>query len=151
MTVARPDEDRFYLTCAAFSEQRMLDHLHAHRADAVVEIVNKSDTWVAIALQGPKSREVLRANTNSALDNASFRWLSAQSIDLTGQSMRAFRMSYADELGWAIHGSQEHLLTVYDASWSSGEPFGVADYGSFAMNAMRMEKAFKGEARLRTR
>ena len=148
MTVVRLDEDRFYLTCAAFFEQRLLDHLHAHRNDADVEIINRSDTWAAIALQGPRSRDVLGANTSSALDNASFRWLSAQSIEIAGHSMWAFRMSYAGELGWELHGPREHLLSVYDALWSSGEAFGISDYGSFAMNAMRMEKAFKGAGEL---
>ena len=40
------------------------------------------------------------------------------------------------------------MLAVYDALWASGEQFGVADYGSFAMNAMRMEKGFKGAGEL---
>jgi len=31
-TVARLAEDRFYLVCAAFFEQRLMDHLAAHRA-----------------------------------------------------------------------------------------------------------------------
>ena len=30
----------------------------------------------------------------------------------------------------------------------AGEPYGVADYGSFAMNVMRMEKGFKGAGEL---
>jgi len=57
-------------------------------------------------------------------------------------------MSYAGELGYEIHGPREHLLSVYDALWANGENHGIADYGSFAMNSLRMEKAFKGAAEL---
>ena len=32
--------------------------------------------------------------------------------------------------------------------WAAGESLGLADYGSFVMNALRMEKAFKGAGEL---
>ena len=148
LTVVRLAEDRFYLVCAAFFEQRLLDHLERHRGVADVAVTKLSDAWSAIVLQGPKSRAVLAATTPAPLDNASFRWLSAQEIDIAGKTMWAFRLSYAGELGWEIHGPREDMLAVYDALWAAGEHFGIADYGSFAMNAMRMEKAFKGAGEL---
>jgi dimethylglycine dehydrogenase len=43
----------------------------------------------------------------AALDNASFRWLTAQEIDRAGHKMWAFRMSYAGELGWELHVPRE--------------------------------------------
>ena len=148
LTVVKLADSRYYLVCAAFFEQRLLDHLAAHRTDEELTFGNLSEAWSALALQGPKSRAVLAANTDSALDNDHFRWLTAQEISIAGHAMWAFRMSYAGELGWEIHGPREHTLAVYDALWASGEEFGIADYGSFAMNAMRMEKMFKGAGEL---
>ena len=43
---------------------------------------------------------------------------------------------------------RESTLAVYDALWAAGEAHGITDYGSFAMNAMRMEKMFKGAGEL---
>ena len=40
------------------------------------------------------------------------------------------------------------MLSVYDALWTSGVPYDIADYGSFAMNVMRLEKGFKGAGEL---
>jgi len=148
LTVVKLDEGRYYLVCAAFFEQRLLDHLAHHRDGEDPEIVKLSDDWAAIAVQGPRSRDVLAANTDAALDNAGFRWLSAQEIRVAGHPMWAFRMSYAGELGWELHGRREHMLAVYDALWESGGRYGVVDYGSFAMNAMRMEKMFRGAGEL---
>ncbi len=148
ITIVRLAEDRFYLVCAAFFEQRLLDHLNLRRAREDFEVINRSTSWSALAAQGPRSREVLAANTDAALDNASFRWLSAHEINIAGKTMWVFRMSYAGELGWEIHGPAEDMLAVYDALWASGEAHGVVDYGSFAMNAMRMEKGFKGAGEL---
>ena len=148
LTVARLDEQSFYLTCAAFFEQRLLDHLERYRAAADIEIVNRSDVWAALALQGPQSRNVLAACSDAALDNTSFRWLTAKEIDVAGHRLWALRMSYAGELGWELHGPHEAMLAVYDRLWAAGEPYGIADYGSFAMNVMRLEKGFKGAGEL---
>ncbi|MEM8698978.1 MAG: FAD-dependent oxidoreductase [Pseudomonadota bacterium] len=146
-TVVRLAEDRFYLVCAAFFERRLIDHLR-QRMNGGVEITNRSDAWGALALNGPRSREILGACTGAALDNQSFPWLRAQEITVAGHKLWAFRMSYAGELGWELHIPRASMLPVYDALTEAGAPLGLTDYGSFAMNAMRMEKAFKGAGEL---
>ncbi|MEO1000950.1 MAG: FAD-dependent oxidoreductase, partial [Pseudomonadota bacterium] len=98
-TVVRMADDRFYLVCAAFFEQRLLDHLAQHRGDADVRVTALSESWGALALNGPRARDVLGAVTAARLDNAAFRWLSAQEIEVAGHRIWAFRMSYAGELG----------------------------------------------------
>jgi len=57
-------------------------------------------------------------------------------------------MSYAGELGWEFHMPHAACLDVYTAMWTAGEAHGISDYGSFAMNVMRMEKGFKGAGEL---
>ena len=148
LTIARLGEWNFYLTCAAFFEQRLLDHLDGYRADLEVEIVNHSNDWAALALQGPRSRDVLAACTDAALDNAQFRWLSAREIDIGGHRLWALRLSYTGELGWELHGPRESISVAYDALCAAGQPHGITDYGSFAMNVMRLEKGFKGASEL---
>lgn len=147
-TVARLDADRFYLVCAAFFEQRLLDHIAAQRGAADITVTNLSTDWAALALNGPRSRDTLAACTDADLSNAGFRWLSARQIAVAGHRLWAFRMSYAGELGWELHIPRDSALAVYDALWQAGEPHGIADYGSFAMNALRMEKGFKGAGEL---
>lgn len=147
-TIVRMSDDRFYLVCAAFFEQRLLDHLNHQRADEDVTITALSSDWSALSLNGPKARDVLAACTDADLSNAGFRWLSAQEISVAGHKVWAFRMSYAGELGWEFHMPNAACLDVYTALWASGEVHGIADYGSFAMNAMRMEKGFKGAGEL---
>ncbi|MEO0497382.1 MAG: FAD-dependent oxidoreductase [Pseudomonadota bacterium] len=147
-TIVKMGEDAYYLVCAAFFEQRLLDHLNHHRKGEDVTISALSADWSALSLNGPLSRDVLAACTSAPLDNASFRWLSAQEIDVAGHRIWAFRMSYAGELGWEFHMPNHACLDVYNALWAAGERHGIADYGSFAMNVMRMEKGFKGAGEL---
>ncbi|WP_170524754.1 FAD-dependent oxidoreductase [Ruegeria arenilitoris] len=147
-TVVKLAEDRYYLVCAAFFEQRLLDHLTQHRDEENVDIILRSDDWAALSLNGPRAREVLAACTETDLSNTGFQWLTAQEIDVAGHQLWAFRMSYAGELGWELHMPRDSALAVYDALWAAGAPHGITDYGSFAMNALRMEKAFKGAGEL---
>lgn len=147
-TIVRMADDQFYLVCAAFFEQRLLDHLTAHQNGADVNVRALSGSWGALSLNGPKARDVLGAVTDARLDNAAFRWLSAQQITVAGHSIWALRMSYAGELGWELHMPFDAMPAVYAALWQAGQPHGIADYGSFAMNVMRMEKAFKGAGEL---
>ncbi|MEN8896285.1 MAG: FAD-dependent oxidoreductase [Yoonia sp.] len=147
-TIVRMADDQFYLVCAAFFEQRLLDHLAQQRDAEDVIITALSSDWSALSLNGPKARDVLAACTDADLSNAGFRWLSAQQITVAGYDIWAFRMSYAGELGWECHMPHAACLDVYIALWAAGEPHQIADYGSFAMNVMRMEKGFKGAGEL---
>ncbi|UUV06236.1 FAD-dependent oxidoreductase [Ruegeria sp. YS9] len=147
-TIVRMADDRFYLVCAAFFEQRLLDHLAQQCADEDVQVTALSADWSALSLNGPRSRDVLARCTDADLTNAGFRWLSAQEINIAGHKVWAFRMSYAGELGWELHMPNTACLDVYNALWAAGEAYGITDYGSFAMNVMRMEKGFKGAGEL---
>ena len=148
-TVVRMSATRYYLVCAAFFEQRLMDHLAQHQqADEDATLRSVSTDWAALALNGPHARDVLGACTDADLGNHAFRWLSAQEIDVAGHRLWALRMSYAGELGWELHMPNAACPAVYDALWQAGEAHGIADYGSFAMNVMRMEKGFKGAGEL---
>ena len=148
MTIVKFADDAFYLTCAAFFEQRLLDHLDRYRGDAAVDISNLSDTWFAMALQGPKSKATLTPHVDVSLEKADFPWLRGQEITVAGQKVWALRMSYAGEMGWEFHGSRDAMLPIYEALWTSGQEHGIANYGSFAMNSLRMEKMFPGASEL---
>ena len=147
-TVVKLEEGRFYLVCAAFFEQRLMDHLARHQDGEDAEIILRSNDWAALTLNGPKARDVLAACTDADLSNAGFPWLKASHIEVAGVTLWAFRMSYAGELGWEFHIPRDGALQVYDALWAAGEAHGIKDYGSFAMNALRMEKGFKGAGEL---
>lgn len=147
-TVVKFSKNRYYLVCAAFFENRLLDHLNQNRDGENAQIILRSNDWAALTLNGPNARDVLAACTDTSLDNANFRWLSAREIEVAGHKLWAFRMSYSGELGWEFHMPRENALAVYDALWAAGTAHGIADYGSFAMNVLRMEKAFKGAGEL---
>ena len=144
-TVTRWSATHFYLLSAASAELRDLDHLTQQLLPGEqVTIRNSTDERGVLVVTGPRARDLLGTLTDAALDNDAFRWRSAQEIDIAGVPTRALRINYVGELGWELHAAMADLERLYEAVWTAGEPLGIADYGLYALNSLRMEKAYRG-------
>jgi dimethylglycine dehydrogenase len=144
MTVTRMGDDHFYCLSAAAAEQRDEDHLRQSKLPHEnVTIANVTMDRGVLVLSGPHSRDVLARLTDADLSNEHFRWLSGQDIEIAGVPVRALRVSYVGELGWELHPAMDDLAKLYDAVWAAGQEFGIANYGLYAVNTMRMEKGYK--------
>jgi len=73
-----------------------------------------------------------------------FTWMQAREIAVAGIPVRALRVSYVGELGWELHCSMDKLGELYGALMQAGESHGIRRFGTYAMNSLRMEKAYKG-------
>jgi dimethylglycine dehydrogenase len=145
MTVTRLVDDRYYALSAAAAEVRDYDHLMQGKLDTEnVNIKNVSDDRGVLVLAGPRSRDVLSRLTDASLDNASFPWLNGQEITVAGISLRALRVNYVGELGWELHPPMDRMEELYDALWCAGEDCGIANFGLYAVNSLRIEKAYRG-------
>jgi dimethylglycine dehydrogenase len=124
-------EDRFYLVYAAAKEAALLNWLEEQVAPGeAVAFDNVSEARGVLMLAGPLSRDILARCTGAALDNASFRWLSTQTIAVAGvEDVRAMRVTYTGELGWELHVPMAGMRAVYDALVAAGEPMGLVACG----------------------
>jgi len=146
-TVTRLADDRFYLLSGAAAEIRDFDWLSQHVADGEdVTVANVTDDYGNLVLAGPKSREILSTVTEADLSNDSFKWLTGQEIEIAGVQVRALRVNYVGELGWELHAPMADLPKLYAAVWDAGQAHGLVNFGTYAVNSMRMEKAYKGYA-----
>jgi dimethylglycine dehydrogenase len=144
MTLTRLGEDRFYALSAAAAELRDRDLLmHSVLPGESVRIDNVTEQRGVLVLSGPRSRELLSQLTDADLGNDAFPWLRAREIRIAGQSVRALRVSYVGELGWELHPPLESLPALYEALWEAGREHGIANYGLYAVNTMRIEKGYK--------
>lgn len=144
MTVTRFADDHFYCLSAAAAELRDQDLLRQSLLPGEdVTIRNVTQDRGVLVISGPRSRQVLSKLTNADLSNEGFRWLSGQEIDIAGHKVRALRVSYVGELGWELHPAMAAMPALYDLIWRAGEDFGIADYGLYAVNTMRIEKGYK--------
>ena len=144
LTITHLAGGRYYVLSAAGAELRDLDHLQQGvRSGEQVRIANVTDERGVLVLAGPRSREVLSQLTDAPLDSSAFRWLSGKEITVAGLPVRVLRVNYVGELGWELHPLLQDLEALYDSLWQAGQAFGIANFGLYAVNSLRMEKAYR--------
>lgn len=144
-TVTRLADTHYYVLSALGAEVRDSDWLTQHvQLGEDVKVVNLTEEYANLVIAGPQSRAVLSRVTETDLSNTAFRWLTAQEIKIAGAPVRALRVNYIGELGWELHMPMADLPAVYDAIMEAGAEFDIGHFGTYAVNAMRMEKAYRG-------
>ena len=145
VTITRLDDDSFYILSAAGAELRDLDRLEqGMRLGEQVRIANVTDRRGVIVLAGPHARDVLARVTDAPLATSAFPWLSGGEIEIAGMPVRALRVNYVGELGWELHPPMEHMEALYDALLEAGAEYGIRNFGLYAVNSLRLEKAYRG-------
>jgi 4-methylaminobutanoate oxidase (formaldehyde-forming) len=143
VTITRLAPDRFYfVTGSALGVRDRATIERAMPADGSVALSEHTSARSVLTLIGPRSRDVLAGLTDAPLDNASFPYMSARELDLGFARVLVLRVSYVGELGYELHVPAEYALHLYDALWSAGENFGIANVGYRAVNSLRLEKHY---------
>ena len=96
-----------------------------------------------VSVMGPNARQLLSRVTSTDLSNEAFPFGTAQEIVINGCRVRAVRISYVGELGWELHGPFGAIPKVYEALREAGADLSVTHAGHYAINAMRLEKAYR--------
>ena len=144
VTITRLGDDRFYLNSSIMAEQHDQDWLRRQAVPGErVTVTDVTNQRGILAVTGPRSRELLSRLTDADLSTDGFPWLTGQEIEVAGVPCLALRVSYVGELGWELHHPLEEMTTLYSAIGEAGEGLGLIDFGSYAMNVMRIEKAYK--------
>jgi dimethylglycine dehydrogenase len=140
-------DPRYYMVTAAVAETHDRDWLDKHVAkdgrSFDVTIETQSEAIGVLVLAGPNSRDILAAVTRADVSNAAFPWLSAREIEIAMAPVRAIRMTYVGELGWELHMPMPYLAAVYEALWAAGQAHGLVNFGTRAMDSMRLEKGYR--------
>lgn len=144
-TITRMAGDWFYVLSGATAQHADFHHIrNAVRPGEDVRIDDKTDDYGTLVLAGPKARDVLASVTAADVSNAAFPWLTGRTIEIAGISVHALRVNYVGELGWELHAPMDALPAVFDALMAAGRPHGLRLFGTYAMNSLRMEKAYRG-------
>jgi len=152
-TVLRTGTDSFYAVTGAPSQRRVWDWLTVHqRGDDEVSFRDVTDETGILLLAGPRARDVLGACTRSDVSDIGLPWLRGAEIDIgdggNGLRMRALRLSFVGELAFELHCDNTRLGDLWNILWQAGADHGIAAFGSYAINALRMEKGYRGGGEL---
>jgi dimethylglycine dehydrogenase len=97
-----------------------------------------------LMVMGPQSRTLLGRLTDDDLSRESAPWMSVRDLTVAGVGVTGLRVSFVGELGWELHVDDADLVGLYEALSVAGADLGLRDFGSYALNSMRVEKAYHG-------
>ncbi len=145
LTVTRLAHDHYYLLSAAVAQLHDKDQLlWRKQAHERVSIADLTDHLGVLVLAGPRAREVLSRATTLDVANSAFPWLTCKIAPVAGApNVRLLRINYVGELGWELHVPMQQMAHVCDALMMAGRRHGISLFGTYAMNSLRMEKAYR--------
>ena len=117
----------------------------AERMGLNVWVKSSTDELHNIAVQGPKSRDILKAVVWTRPDQpaleelAWFRFTIGRIGDYDGVPVLVSRTGYSGELGYEVWCHPKDACAVWDAVWDAGEPHGIAPLGLEALDMLRIE------------
>ena len=131
--------DYYMLVVNAANIEKDFNWLNEHLFnDTILE--NRSDEINLIALQGPKSREILLKISESDITDLPFYHFIKGKV--AGCDVTIARTGYTGELGFEIYGINEDIPTVWDALFNIGKPMGLVPVGLAARDTLRLEMKF---------
>lgn len=142
-TIACLGAERYLLCGPTLADRRDFDWLQRYLPDdGSVALRLGSTRDAALLVMGPASRPLLSRLTAADLGPAAAPWMSATEIEIADRPVTALRVSYVGELGWELHLASSDLTAVYQAICAAGADLGLIDFGSYALNALRLEKGY---------
>jgi aminomethyltransferase len=106
---------------------------------------SSTDQMHNIAVQGPKSREIIKeivwtAPVQPAIGELEwFRFAVGRIGHFEGAPVVVSRTGYTGELGYEIFCHPKDALTVFDAVWAAGQKHGIKPMGLEALDMVRIE------------
>ena len=108
-------------------------------------VKTSTDQLANVAVQGPKSREILERilwtgpTWQSVGELGWFRFSVARLNDFHGMALVVSRTGYTGELGYELFCHPKDARTLFEAVMEAGKPFGIAPLGLGALDMLRIE------------
>ena len=132
-TVTRLDEHRYRWTAADPSLRWF--RMNANGLD--VRVDETTEATVAVALQGPRSRDVLEAATGESLTD--LRYFRHRPTRIGKAAVDVTRTGYTGDLGFELWMDASKAVAVWDALMKAGRAHGIRPAGILALDVARIE------------
>ena len=148
LTVTRLTADAYLVVTGSAQGTRDLDWIRRHLpAGARATVTEVTGAYAVLGLMGPRSRELLARVSDADLGPGAFPFLTSREIAIGQATARASRVTYVGELGWELYVPVEQAGLVYDELAQAGRDLGLRDAGYYALDSLRMEKAYRAWGR----
>ncbi len=106
-----------------------------------VDLVNESDEFSLLAVQGPFAKDTIQKICDKNLDLEYYYFFNAK---VAGVDMIVSRTGYTGELGYELYfkGDQKIAEKVWNAIFEAGESYGIKPIGLGARDTLRLEMGY---------
>jgi heterotetrameric sarcosine oxidase gamma subunit len=143
LTVTKRSDNEFFVVATDTAHRHVLTMLQRASTSSHAFVTDVSSGVAQINVQGPRSRELLQAITDTDMSNEAFPFRRAQEIAIGFARALCVRITYVGELGYELYVPTEQAVHVYDRIVGAGEPFGLRHAGLKALGSLRMEKGYR--------
>ncbi len=148
LTVTRLSATEFLLITSAGAAERDAGHIRRQLPPGCrATLTDVTSAYAVYGVMGPASRQLLGRLTGSDLNDGGFPFGTSRTIDLGYATVRATRITYVGELGWELYVPAEFAAGVYGDLMAAGADLGVANAGYYAIESLRLEKAYRAFGR----
>jgi aminomethyltransferase len=137
LIVYRLDVDRYLVVSNAANTPAVLTLLIARSADRAAKVVDRTADHALVALQGPRSADVLSRLVD--FDLGQLRYYAVMPAKLCERPGLLARTGYTGEDGFEIFCEQPDAQVIWDAVTEVGQPFGLTPIGLAARDTLRLE------------
>jgi sarcosine oxidase subunit alpha len=117
--------------------------LQTEWTDLRVRCTSVTDHWAAIAVVGPRSREVVASLFSELpVDGQSFPFLAIRERVTQGIPVRLHRITFSGELAYELWTPNWYGLALWESLMRAGEALGITPYGTEALHVLRAEKGY---------
>jgi aminomethyltransferase len=135
--VHRFGPEHFFLCVNAANTDQDYDWIGSHAPDFDAEVMNTSDRYTQLALQGPKAVTVLQPLVDVDLGAVKYYWFTRGTVD--GVPAMIARTGYTGEDGFELYFEPAESERIWDKLLEAGQPQGLLPCGLAARNTLRLE------------
>ena len=142
LVVYRRGDASFFVVANAGNRFPVVEALSARAAGFDVTVTDVSDDFSLIAVQGPRSREIVAATAGIAafdvpLDALKYYWSTSATFD--GLPLIIGRTGYTGEDGYELYIRADAAASLWAALTAAGAPFGLVPAGLASRDTLRLE------------
>ncbi len=140
LIIYKTKEDEFLLVVNAANIQKDWDWIQSHN-DVGAELIDASEQWSLLAIQGPKAANAMQSLTDTDLENIKFYTFEVG--DFAGcPNVIISATGYTGSGGFEIYVPNESAEQVWNAVLEAGSEDGIEPIGLGARDTLRLEMGF---------
>ena len=139
LIVYRLAEEEFLVVANAANADRVAAELAARAEGFDAAVADRSAAYALLAVQGPRSAEILAAAGVGDADLGGLRYYGVQPAKVAGIGALVARTGYTGEDGFELFVAADDAAGLWRALTAAGEPYGLRPAGLAARDTLRLE------------